>query len=811
MNDGQFFEALWWDIRYALRAMRKNPLFSTAVVLTIALGIGCNTAMFSVIHAVLLKPLAYQEPDRVVMLSRGATPTRYNEMKAASQSYTELGAYSGSLEEMALSGAGQPEVLNGARVTANFLQVLGISPLKGRGFLQEEDAAGARAVVLISFELWQRRFGSDPQIVGKSIMLAGEPHTITGIMPSGFQFPFPKLDVWANKPAENPDIPVQSRPISPTLSLFGRLKPGLTVQQANAELAVLTQAYASAHPAMLDAKHDPPDTFRPLKDEIVNDVRSKLWMLFGAVGFVLLIVCANIGSLLLARATSRSKEFAVRAAIGAGRGRIIRQLLAESILLALVGGLLGTALAAISLRLLRGMTLADLPRVGEIRMDGAVLGFAVAISLVTGILFGLMPSLIASRPNLAGILRGNGEDASSSKSARWFGPRGLLVVGQVALSVVLLIGASLLIKSLARINQVDPGFQSSGILTMKIALPPARYDNDEKKAAFYDELVQRVESQPGVRSAAVTWTLPMTGYAASPVQLASEAPRKLNERPIAIIETITPKYFLTMGIALRRGRTFNDHDTAKSTVVIIINESLAKVFWPQYPNSIDPVGQNALVGIRTAPVEIVGVVADVHQEGKDLSPTAAMYLPYTQRPPLSAMLAVRTDGDPLSFTNAIRNAILTINPDQPVSSVNTMDEVVEESEGQLRLIMQLLGIFAGAATFLTVIGLYAVIAYSVVQRTKEIGIRTALGAQRGDILKLIVRQGLWLSLTGVLVGMIAGFALTRVMKDLLFQVSTTDPATFIGVSILFVVVALLASYIPARRAAGIDPLVTLRI
>ncbi|HSS96832.1 MAG TPA: ABC transporter permease, partial [Terriglobales bacterium] len=423
MTEARFFEALWWDIRYALRAMRKNPLFSTAVVLTIALGIGCNTAMFSVIHAVLLKPLAYQEPDRVLILSRGATPTRYTEMKAATQSYTELGAYSGSLEEMALSGIGQPEVLNGARVTANFLQILGISPLKGRGFLQEEDGAGARAVALISFELWQKRFGGDPQIVGKAIMLAGEPHTVTGVMPPGFQFPFPKLDVWVNKPEINPNIPPQSRPLSPTLSLFGRLKPGVTIQQANAELAVLTRAYASAHPAMLDAKHDPPDTFRPLKDEIVNDVRSKLLMLFGAVGFVLLIVCANIGSLLLARASSRSKEFAVRSAIGAGRGRIVRQLLSESILLSLVGGLLGTALAAVGLRLLRGMTLADLPRVGEIRMDGSVLGFALALSLATGILFGLMPSLIASRPNLAGILRGSGEDASSSKSARWFGPR----------------------------------------------------------------------------------------------------------------------------------------------------------------------------------------------------------------------------------------------------------------------------------------------------------------------------------------------------------------------------------------------------
>jgi predicted permease len=452
-----------------------------------------------------------------------------------------------------------------------------------------------------------------------------------------------------------------------------------------------------------------------------------------------------------------------------------------------------------------------MPRLSEIHTDATVLGFALVISLATGILFGLMPSIIASRPNLAGILRGSGEDASSSKSARWFGPRGLLVVGQVALSVVLMIGATLMIESLGRLNEVDPGFQSSGILTMNISLPSTRYDTGNKTSAFFQQLVEKIEAQPGVRSAAITWTLPMTGWAGTPIQLASEPPRKLNERPITIIEAISPKYFRTMGMPLRRGREFNDHDEATSAAVVIINESMARVLWPQYPNGTDPIGQNVLIGIKTQPVEVVGVVADVLQAGKDQAPNAAMYKPHTQLPIQSVMLAVRTDGNPLSFVNTVRSQVAVLDSDLPVSSISTMDEVVEESEGQLRLIMRLLGIFAGAATLLTVIGLYGVIAYSVVQRTKEIGIRSALGAQRGDILKLIVRQGLWLSLTGVVVGMIAGFALTRVMKDLLFHVSATDPATFVSVSLLFVVVALLASYIPARRAAGIDPLVTLRI
>jgi putative ABC transport system permease protein len=802
-------ETLWRDIRYALRGARKNPIFYLAVVLTIALGIGANTAMFSVIHAVLLKPLNYYQPDRVVQLSQGATLIRFNEMKESSKSYSGLGVYALRIEDMPLSGNGEPEVLKGARVSWNFLRILGVAPLKGRDFLPQEDVSGAPAAAMISAELWQRRFARDPQIVGKSILLAGEGHTVVGVLPGGFQFPFPDLDVWITKPTES--LPVQSRPISPILTIFGRLKPQVDLAQANAELAVLTRAYATAHPAMLDAKREQPDTMQPLKAVLVSDVSSKLWMLFGAVGFVLLIVCANIGSLLLARASSRAKEFAMRAAIGAGRTRIIRQLLAESILLALCGGVLGTALAAAGLRLLRGMTFLDLPRVNEIRLDATVLAFALPVSIATGIIFGLMPSLIAARPNLAGVLRGSGEDASSSKSARLFGPRGLLVVGQVALSVVLLIGAALLIESLARLNKVDPGFQSSGILTMKISLPGARYNTGEKTTAFFQELVRNLEAQPGVRSAAIAWNLPMTAWVGSPVQLASEPPRKLNERPISVIETITPKYFQTMGIPLRSGREFTDHDQAKSPLVVIINESMARVFWPQYPNGINPVGQNVIIGIHPEPVQIVGVVADVLQSGKDQAPRATMYRPYPQLPIPSTTLVVRTSGNPLSFVNAVRNQVLAIDRDQPVSAISTMDEVVEESEGQLRLIMRLLGIFAGAATLLTVIGLYGVIAYSVVQRTKEIGIRTALGAQRGDVLKLVVRQGLWLSSIGVAIGMIAGFALTGVMKDLLFQVSTTDPATFAGVSLLFVVVALLASYIPARRAAGIDPLVTLRI
>jgi predicted permease len=458
------------------------------------------------------------------------------------------------------------------------------------------------------------------------------------------------------------------------------------------------------------------------------------------------------------------------------------------------------------------MTFVDLPRAGEIRMDGTVLGFAVALSVVTGVLFGLVPSLAASRPDLAGVLRGSSEAASApGKTMLRFGPRGLLVGGQVALSIVLLIGATLLIESLARVYRVDPGFQPSNLLTMNIALPPTRYDTDEKKAAFYKELVERAEALPGVRSAAVTLTLPMTDiWMGAPLQLVGTPLVELNERPIGIIQDITPDYFSTLGIAPKRGRGFTAHDNKQSVPVAIINENLARLFWPQYPGGPNPIGQHMLVGSSPQPVEIVGIAANVRYSGRDDNPKPEVYLPCAQKPPGSAMVAVRTNGNPLSFAKAVRDQILAIDRDQPVSDVASMDELVEASEGQLRLMMTLLGTFAGAAALLTVVGLYGVISYSVVQRTKEIGIRRALGAQQGDILSLVAGQVIGLALAGVLLGLGGAFALTRILQDLLFQVSATDPATFVGISILFVFVGVAASYVPVRRAAKVDPMVALR-
>lgn len=812
MSNIRFVETIGQDLKYALRSMRKAPGFSVAVVLIVALGVGANTAMFSVIRGVLLKPLGYRDPARVVLVDHGVTPIRFRDFLRGAHSFAEVGAYADMAEHMALSGAGEPEVLSAARVSANFLHILGVTPLLGRSFLPEEDKAGAPAVAMISAELWRRRFGGDSSVIGKAATLAGAPYTIIGVLLPRFQFPFPNTDAWVTQPSELSVIPPYGRPISPILQVFGRLQPGVGWQQATAELAVLNQQYRTAHPGMLDAKPDKPEAVVPLQEELVSDIRSKLWMLAGAVGFVLLIVCANIAGLLLARATSRSREFAVRAAIGAGRLQLITQLLVESILLACVGGGLGILLAGWGVSALRGLNLDELPRAGEIHLDGWVLGFAVALSLLTGLLFGLAPALAASRADLASVLRGSGEGQALQPPRPGilrFSSRGLLVMGQVALSVVLLIGAALLIESIYRLSRVDPGFDPSHLLTMNLTPVPTRYDTDAKKAAFYDRLADRLSLLPGVRSAAVTLTLPMDLYFGTPVQAAEQPPIKFEERPIAIFQSITPDYFRTMKIALRRGREFSRRDNADAVPVVIISEALARRFWPQYPHGPDPIGQHILTGKNPKPNEIVGIAADVHQT-RDSDPATELYRPCLQQPPERAMIAVRTAGDPLSFANTVRNQIMTMDRDQPVSGVSTMQDLLEDSEGQLRLIMKLLGVFAAAATALAMFGLYGVISYSVAQRTKEIGIRRAVGAQPGDILALVVGQGLRLVLTGVALGLGGAWALTRLLGDLLFQVSALDPITFFGVAVLFLAVALAASYLPGRRATRIDPLAALR-
>jgi putative ABC transport system permease protein len=806
VTNATFLETIWQDARHALRTMRKNPAFAATAVLTLALGIGGNTAIFAIIRGVLLKPLAYHEPDRLVQLSQGATSVRFDEMKEPARSYAGLGDYLNSVFDITLSAGAGPEVVKGASVSGNFLNILEVDPLLGRGFRPEEDTAAGPPVAMISADLWRRRFDSDPAILSKTVILGAVPHTIVGVLPPGFQFPHPDVDVWVPRPFDFVNT------TSPLLGVFGRLKPGVDHQQATAELAVLNQHYRTAHPGMLDGKTNTVELVKPMRDQLVSNVRFMLWLLFGAVGFVLLIACANIASLLLARAASRSREFAVRASVGASRGRLIRQLLAESVVLAVCGAALGVLLARWSLTGITRLAALDLPRTGEIHLDGMVLGFAVLLSLLTGVIFGLIPSLGASRPDLAGVLRASGEAASltgKKRIALGLSARGALVIGQVALSMVLLIGAALLMQSLIRLYGVNPGFNPTHLLTLHISLPIARYDTSQKQAAFFDELAQRVQLLPGVQGAAATFTLPMMIFPQTPVQPANQPPLPLNQRQLAAIQDVTTDYFRTLQVPLRRGRDFSERDTADVPFTAIINESLARALWPAYPNGLDPVGQHIRIGIKPNPVEVVGIVADMHQV-LEKDPLPAVFRPFDQYPLESAGFLVRMAGDPLQYVRSIRDQVLALDRDQPISSVQTMDDLMEAEGGERRAPLMLLGCFAGAALLLAVIGIYGVIAYSVAQRTQEVGIRRALGAQDADILGMVVRQGLALTLAGVALGIAGALALTRLLSDLLFRTKAIDPVIFAGVALLFILVAFAASYIPARRAAKIDPMAALR-
>lgn len=797
-------------LRFAVRSLRSAPIFTLTAILSLAVAIGGNTAIFTVVRAVLLEPLSYRDSSQLVHISGGATPTRYREMRASARSFAGIGAYTNQ-ENVTLARKSEPEVLKAVLISAGFDQILGVSPVAGRTFRADEDRAGGVPVAMISAELWRRDFGENPEIVGTTAEIAATAYTIVGVLPPRFQFPYRGIDVWLTAPADWSAIPAKSRELSPYLTLFGRLKPGVTLEQANAELKVVRQQYASAHPAMLDANKKPPVELTRMKDDLVANVRTMLWILFGAVGFVLLTACANVASLLLARATARSREFAIRSALGAGRGRLAGQLLAESVLLSLAGGALGVAFAVGVLRALPHFTALDLPRASEIHVDWVVLAFACAVSIGTGVVFGLSPSISASRPDLMSVLRASGRAAGRSRFAG-FNTRAILSAGQVSLSIVLLIGAALLMESIYRMRQINLGFDAHHVLTCQIALPPARYDTPRKVGQFFHDVVQQADSLPGVEAAASAWTLPMMGFAATPVQNAAKPLLRLNERPFAKIMPVSPGYFRTLKIALRRGREFNDADNADAPRVVIINEALARRFWPSYPTGQDPVGQHLLVGgVNLKPAEIAGVVADERQSLDGNVWPDTLYEPFLQNPQPSSIIALRTAGNPLSFTRSVQDLVQRLDQDQGIAEVRTMEDLVEAETGQRRVLLILLGSFAAMALLLAVIGIYGIVAYSAAQRTQEMGIRRALGASAGDILVLVMGQALGLAGIGIAAGLCGALTLTRVMKSLLYGVSATDPATFAAMAALFLLVALAASYVPGRRAARIDPMAALRV
>lgn len=823
LNGVAFLETTGQDLRYSLRALCKTPAFTLTALLTLALGIGGNTAVFTLIRSVLLKPLEYRDPDRLVYFSidnprhnqrdLSFSLPQFDQLRAMAKSFTP-GAY-GRPESVMLSKDGNPEALKGARASANFLDILGLRPILGRSFRPEEDRRGGPPVAMISADLWKRRFGGDPHVAGQTATLDATPYTIIGVLPEGFSFPFPDVEVWVTRPSEWSLLPPRYWDL-PLLNGFARLRPGVTLAQAQAEMSVLERQYIAAHPNLMNS--DPGVTMRivPLKNRLVASARLMLWTLFGAVGFVLCIACANVASLLLARATSRAREFAVRAALGAGRTRLIRQLLAESLLLSIVGGGLGVLLANWALHIITHGA-PNLPRAAEIRLDAAVLAFSIAASVVTGVLFGLFPSLQASRPSVIDELRVSGATANQDLRRKSFGlrSRDLLVTAQIALSIILLIGAALLLRSFVRLHSVDPGFQSANLLTAKVALPLARYDTDEKKFAFFRELMIRAGDMPGVRGATIAMSLPTTTWIRTNYWVEGKpSPDILEPSLNAVVESVTPGYFETLRIPLQRGRDFTAHDnTPGAPPVIIINETLARLLWPNYPGGENPVGHRIQEAYDKAAgwMEVVGIAADIHEGGLASNPVPEFYIPCIVHPPQTAYVVLRTSGSPLRFGSALRKAVLAVDADQPVSDVKAMESVLAKAFGERRWMMWLLGSFACVALLLAIVGLYGVIAYSVTRRTQEVGIRRALGAQQADILRLVLRQALTLSLAGVAIGIAGALSLTRFLKALLFHVTATDPATFAAIAILFIIVALAASYIPARRAARIDPMAALRI
>jgi predicted permease len=799
--------------------LSKSPGFALVAIVTLALGIGANTAIFSVANALLLRPLRYAHPDRLVLVyaakpdAPGAIQPfsfpRATFVSEKSRAFSGFAPFTN--ENFNLTGLGDPEQLSAARVSWNFFDVLGVRPAIGRAFMPAEDRPGAQAVCLISHALWTRAFAARADIAGQNITLDATPYTIVGVLPRGFQFaPLGTgVDLWAPRVFDlNITTPAQIRGGVGFLSAVARLAPGVSAGQAEAEMDILDRQYKRENPRMPDA--DPAQTMRArdLQEQTVSNVRTAVLILCGAVGLLLLIACANVAALLLSRALARRKEMAIRAALGARRAALIGQLLAESVLLALAGGAFGIALSAWGTHALAALGQGSLPRVEEIGIDWRVMAFTAALSLITGVLFGLLPAMQLSRQDLNPMLRAEGRGSAGSRRRNH--ARGALVVAQVALSMVLLVGAGLLIRSFVRLRNVSAGFDARNVLTMKIALPPARYPKGPQMAAFYDQVVKQVSVVPGVQSAAVCSALPVRPVRFSPVlvegqpNFSTETP--LAARPILAIQMVSPAYFRTLRVSLREGREFTEGDSAEEPLVAMVNETLVRRYWPRD----NPIGKHLLLGRMVRSTEVVGVAADVNNLSLAAAPEAEVYVPFPQRPWASMNLILRTAGDPHNWAAAARAAVAAVDRDQPVTGVNTMEEVLATSTAQQRFSVFLLGVFSMTALLLAAVGLYGAIAYSVAERTQEMGIRIALGAATGDILRMIVGQGLTLTLAGLAIGTMAALALTRLMSGLLFQVSAADPASFAASALLFAAIAALASYLPARRATRVDPTEALR-
>ncbi|MBC7931090.1 MAG: ABC transporter permease [Rubrivivax sp.] len=814
---------LWQDVRFALRMLWKNRGLTAVAVVALALGIGANSAIFSVVNAIVLRPLPFRDSERLVQLWGDIRQPGLEELELSAPEFTDFRERGGAIFESVaaystqgfnFAGAGEPERIQGAAVTASFFPTLGVEPIRGRTFTEEEDRPGADNVVVISHALWERRFGSDPQIAGKQVALDGRGYTVVGVMPASFHFPDNDAEIW--KPiAFDADLLSPNNRGSHYLLATGRLRAGVPLERAQSEVAALAGGIGGdnpqAYPRGFGAK------IRPLQEELVGGVRTSLFVLFGAVGLVLLIACANVASLLLARAASRRREMAVRTALGASRWRVIRQLLTESVLLSLAGGTAGLLLALWGIDVLVSLAPAGTPRVEEIGLDAGVVLFTFGVSLLTGVVFGLAPALSASKTDLnASLKEGSRGSTEGPRRARL---RGLLVVAEFALALVLLAGAGLLVKSFARIQEVGTGFDPDGVLTMRLVLPEAKYKGYAEQRAFYETLFARLRALPGVESVGGNNLIPFGGGGGSRGFLIEGRPVPPGSpHPEEQLRFITAGYFDAMRIPVLRGRDFKDSDVDGAPRVAVVSRAMAERHWPDE----EAIGKRfAYAGIGRGHddkpdwIEIVGVVGDIKHRGLDVASKPEIYVPVYQ--PLfkgfrlpALYVGIRTSGDAASLTPAVRREVLAIDREQAVASMKTMRQRLAESIAQRRFNMSLLGLFAVVALVLAAVGVYGVMSYAVARRTHEIGVRVALGAQRGDVLRPVLRQGMRLTLAGVAVGLVGALAATRVLASLLYGVSATDPLTFAGVAALLSAVALFACLVPARRATKVDPMVALR-
>ena len=816
-------QTLLQDLRYGLRMLASNAGFTIVAVLTLTLGIGANTAIFSVINGVLLQPLPYRDPGRLVIMGE-KTPEfdmmsisypNFLDWQKESRSFESLGALRWTAYD--LTGGGTPEHVDGKMVSAGFFSTLGIAPLLGRDFEVEEDHVGANRVAMISGGLWKRRFGGSADVIGKPITLSGQGYTVIGVISADFRF-MGTADVYTLL-GQWDDVLARSREAHPGLRAVGRLKPGVIREQAEADMNSVAAQLAQTYPKS-NAHHGV--TVRPLAQEIVGDVRRGLLVLLGAVGFVLLIACANVANLLLARSAARRREMAIRAAMGASQGRMIRQLLTESVLLALAGGVLGLLLARWGTQAVVAAIPGGLPRMEEIGVDTWVLAFTLTLSVATGVIFGLVPALQISRLDLHTTL----QEGSRGSTGGQNGLRSVLVVAEVAASLVLLIGAALMLKTMWQLSRVNPGFNPRNLLTFSVGLNPASRTAPDRIRAAYRELAQEVRALPGVQAAGSVDIVPLTDSDDELPFWVSGRPRPNSQSEMlwALNYTVDPGYLRAMDIPLLRGRFISDTDTKESAPVMVIDEVMAKSLFPGQ----NPVGQSIRIAVPEGmgpgldqPIQIVGVVGHVKHFGLDTDAKSKIqyqvYLPFAQMPdqilPVIASfitVMVRTTVDPSSLAGAVRRRVSENGSDQSVFAVRTMQQIVSESVAGRRFSMLLLGVFAGLALVLAAFGIYGVISYTATQRTHEIGIRMALGAERTDVLRMVVGHGLRLSLVGVGAGLAAALGLTRLMSSMLYGVRTNDIVTFAAVSLLLSGVAILASYVPARRATKVDPMVALR-